>query len=85
MSEPNSKLFKVECRGGEGLVTHFFVSAHSPDEAILQARKSVQAAQEQEPSVADPFEEVALEVRVGTFESHGSSNIIFGDWSRLYD
>jgi hypothetical protein len=85
MSEPKFELFKVECRGAEGLVTHFFVPALSPDAAILQARKSVQAAQAQEPGVTDPFEEVGLEVRIGTFQGPGSSTIIFGDWSRLYD
>ena len=85
MSKPKLQLFKVECRGDEGLLIHFFVSAHSPDEAILQARKSVQAAQVQDPDLADPFEEVGSEVRVGTLESPGSSAIVFGDWSRLYD
>jgi hypothetical protein len=85
MSEPKLELFKVECRGGEGLVTHFFVPALSPDSAILQARKSVQAAQAQEPGVTDPFEDVALEVRIGTFESPGSSTIIFSKRSRLYN
>jgi hypothetical protein len=85
MSGPKFELFKVECKGAEGSVTHFFVPALSPDAAILQARKSVQAAQAQDPGVTDPFEEVGLEVRVGTFESRDSSTIIFSDWSRLYD
>ena len=85
MSKPELQLFKVECRGDEGLFTHFFVPAHSPAEAILQARKSMQAAQAQDPNLTDPFEEVDLEVRVGTLESPGSSIIVFGDWSRLYD
>ena len=79
------QLFKVECRGNGGFLTAFDVAARSSDEAILQARKSVQAAQEQEPSVPDPFDEVDLEVRVGTHEGSNSSAIVFGSWSRLYD
>ncbi len=85
MSKSRVQVFKVECRGQEGLVTHFFVPAHSPDSAILKARECVQSAQEQDPNLTDPFQEVALEVRIGTFESPGSSNIVFSDWSRLYD
>jgi hypothetical protein len=82
MSEPSLQLFKVECRGGEGITT-FFVPAHSPDEAIIQAMTSASQAQAQYPEVADPFQEAGLEVRVGTYEAPGSSRIIFGDWTRL--
>jgi hypothetical protein len=82
MSEPSLQLFKVECRGGEG-VTAFFVPALSPDEAIIRAMASASNAQAQHPDVADPFQEVGLEVRVGTFEAPNSSKIIFGEWTRL--
>ncbi len=85
MSEPSLQLFKVECRGREGLVTHFFVPAHSPDSAILKAMECVQSAQAQDPETTDPFQEVDLEVRVGTFENPDAPRIIFGNWSRLYD
>ena len=83
MSEPRLQLFKVECRGRSGAVSHFFVPARSADAAIVQAIDCVQAARAEEPDIADPFEEAGLEVRVGTFENPASPTIIFGEWSRL--
>jgi hypothetical protein len=82
MSEPSLQLFKVECRGSEG-VTTFFVPAHSSDGAIAEAKTSARNAQAQDPEVADPFQEAGLQVRVGTYEAPGSSEVIFGDWTRL--
>ena len=82
MSEPELRLFTVECRGCEG-VTTFFVPAQSADEAIIQAMTSASKAQAQHAEVADPFQEANLEVRVGTFEAPGSPEVIFGEWSRL--
>jgi hypothetical protein len=82
MSEPGLQLFKVECRAGKAIST-FFVPAHSPDEAIVQAMTTASKAQAQDPELADPFQEVGFEVRVGTYEAPGSTRIIFGEWSRL--
>jgi hypothetical protein len=64
-------------------VTTYFVPARTPDEAITQAMTTAREARAQHPDMANPFQEASLEVRVGTFESPGSSNIFFGEWSRL--
>jgi hypothetical protein len=80
MSEGRLQLFVVECRGSEG-VTTFFVPTQSPDEAILQAIKTVRKARAVEPDVNDPFQEAGLEVRVGTYKANRSLKVVFGDWS----
>jgi hypothetical protein len=83
MPDPKLQLFKVECRTGEGATFTFFVPARSLDEAIVQAMISASEVRVQERDVTDPFKEVGLEVRVGTFAAPGSAEVIFNDWTRL--
>jgi hypothetical protein len=82
MDEPRLQLFRVECKGCNG-VTAGFVPAYSADEAINQARATSAQVRSQHPEIADPFQEPGALVRVGTFEEPPSAEMRFGDWSPL--
>ena len=82
MTEPRLQLFRVECKGRDGVTTGF-VPAYSAEEAIKQARATSAQVRLQHPEIADPFQEPGVLVRVGTFEEPLSGEMRFGDWSPL--